>query len=371
MSSGYQFVHVNAYSDARPAARTRGGKLTGTSERKWNVSDVLAEADRDPAACRHVEHPEPPNWLHGTRQAVEAAGAAWRAGTQRESKKGPRAVRSDSPWLAAGVVSLPHERRHEWTAFRDDVLTHLEAKYGQRLVAVVEHLDEEHPHLHFYAVPRPGEDFGAVHEGYAAKTAARTAGESGTGLAFVAAMKSFQDAFHDVVGRPWGLARVGPRRERLKRAEWQLRQAEALASAAAAKVDVAEAKARDADLRAAAALRDAAVEVAAVKAQGKSVAASYFKKAKAQVEAAQAEIVAAWAQVESDRKALEAAAQFVMHDNVHLMLDGFRGALVRVEAMLKRGEGAKALALLESVKQKLPPDLRETFGAGPAKPKRR
>jgi hypothetical protein len=105
-----------------------------------------------------------------------------------------------------------------------------------RLIGVCEHLDEEHPHLHFYSVPCPGESFGVVHQGFAAKTEARKSGLRKVGKAFVDAMKTFQDEFQEKVGILWGLARFGSTKGRKTRAEWQANQAEAAVAASALKL---------------------------------------------------------------------------------------------------------------------------------------
>jgi len=220
---GYQFISVNSYSSARPKARTRSGKLTGTTSRKLNSCDVFDEVTRVPSACKHVDNPQPPNWLLGSREEAETAGAQWKATTRH----GKRKVRTDSPWLAAGVASLPKSRISEWPAFRDDVVKHLRKKYGNRLKGVVEHLDEEHPHLHFYCVPNPGDSFGTVHQGFAAKTAARKAGRHDVGTAYSAQMRNYQDEFFEAVGKPWGLDRIGLNKGRRTRAKWKADKAEA------------------------------------------------------------------------------------------------------------------------------------------------
>ena len=60
--------------------------------------------------------------------------------------------------------------------------------------AVVAHRDEAHPHLHFYAVPLPGERFDAIHEGERAENDSRARKEV-TGKqneAYIEAMRVFR-----------------------------------------------------------------------------------------------------------------------------------------------------------------------------------
>jgi hypothetical protein len=159
-------------------------------------------------------------------QAVDKA-EAWaesRGDTYtKKTKKGEveikRGYRADAPVMAGGVISWPREREAEWTDFRDASVRWLKNHYRERLLSVVEHLDERHPHLHFYCVPLPGEDFGAVHEGYSARQDSRNKGEKAgeTITAYKQAMKLWQDDFYNAVAIDFGLARIGPARERKER----------------------------------------------------------------------------------------------------------------------------------------------------------
>jgi hypothetical protein len=141
----------------------------------------------------------------------------------KKTKKGEveikRGYRADAPVMAGGVISWPREREADWPAFRDASVRWLKNHYRERLLSVVEHLDERHPHLHFYAVPLPGEDFGAVHAGYSARQESRGKGETAgeTITAYKEAMKVWQDDFYNAVAINFGLARIGPRRERTDR----------------------------------------------------------------------------------------------------------------------------------------------------------
>ena len=102
---------------------------------------------------------------------AEAAKLAHDWADSSQDAKG-RKLRADGLALAAGVVSLPAEQRQDWPRFREATVAWLRQQYGERLRSVVEHTDEAHPHLHFYAVPLPGERFSA---------SPRTAGRSRKG----------------------------------------------------------------------------------------------------------------------------------------------------------------------------------------------
>ena len=220
---GYQFLHLESY------ART-GSKQAG-KPRKWSAADVAAEAMRDPDACPPVEQPQPPKVLHGCtpREAVALA-ENW-ASTSKDAQG--RALRRDGLALAAGVVTLPHEQRADWPRFREAAVAWLREQYGPRLRSVVEHTDEAHPHLHFYAVPLPGERFEVLHPGRsaAAKKAQEGAKKGAQNTAYKEAMRGWQDGFHNAVAARFGLARLGPKKRRLTRAGWKAEQAQAQALA--------------------------------------------------------------------------------------------------------------------------------------------
>lgn len=214
----YQFAHVDWAARKRSSTQqSRRANSMQTRSAGWSAADLAGEAMRLPGHCAHVAEPLPPTILHGVDPVAAAREAeAW--GAQAKDASGRR-WRSDAPVLAAGVVSWPRERIDEWPAYRDAVVDALRERYGDRLRSVVEHLDEAHPHLHFYAVPRPGEGFAAVHDGYAASRAAR--GQPGNLIrtAYNDAMRAWQDWLHDATGRRHGLDRIGPARERRERDE--------------------------------------------------------------------------------------------------------------------------------------------------------
>jgi myosin heavy subunit len=124
-----------------------------------------------------------------------------------------------------------------WPAYRDAAVEALKERYGERLLSVVEHVDEEHPHVHFYLVPKPGEGFGAVHDGYQARQEERAKGPGAkVKTAYKEAMAAWQDWLYERVSSRFGLARIGPGRERLSREEYMRQKAiaQAVAEQAAA-----------------------------------------------------------------------------------------------------------------------------------------
>lgn len=117
------------------------------------------------------------------------------------------------------------DRIDEWPAYRDEAIEWLKKKYGDNLKSVVEHTDEPYPHIHFYVVPKKGEKFDSIHEGYAAMNAVpKESPRIDRKTAFGVAMTAWQDEVYLAFGLKYGLARTGPRRQRLTRAEWQEQQ---------------------------------------------------------------------------------------------------------------------------------------------------
>ena len=107
----------------------------------------------------------------------------------------------------------------------------LKEKYGDNLRCVVEHQDESHPHIHFYCVSKKGQSFDDLHEGKRAQKELKKKNPKATkqeqNIAFAEAMRATQDDFSNRVGQRFGLARLGPGRRRLTRAQWQAEQAQA------------------------------------------------------------------------------------------------------------------------------------------------
>lgn len=206
-------------------ARSAGARKTGGH----SIYSIVAEAERQEGACPHVEAPQPPILLFGCGPSEAAQAAAAWAEQARDSRD--HALRKDGLCLGASVITWPENRPPaEWAAFRDDSIEWLKNKYQKRLLSVVEHIDEPHPHIHFYAIPLPDERFDVLHPGKAAAAAAKASGilkKGGQNQAYREAMREFQSDFHKEVSQFHGLTRLGPRVRRRSRAEWKAEQAEA------------------------------------------------------------------------------------------------------------------------------------------------
>ncbi|HEY5797714.1 MAG TPA: plasmid recombination protein [Bosea sp. (in: a-proteobacteria)] len=230
----YQFAHLEAFA--------RKADSKGRS-----VAWVLSEAAREPGACPHVPQPSAPQVVYGVPidevrrrhdQACDAARVTLANGKSR-------AVRKDQKSLLTVVASHPVKLDQaradpkiaaDVAAWEQRTLDWLRAQYGDNLLSVVRHTDESHPHLHAYILPA---DLRAarLHPGAEAKRII-TSGEPAKGedpkalnkrgdAAYKAAMRAWQDSYHEHVGIPSGLARLGPGRRRLSREAWQEEKAAA------------------------------------------------------------------------------------------------------------------------------------------------
>jgi hypothetical protein len=234
----YQFVHLEAFS--------RKGDGKGRS-----TSFVFNEARRDPEASLHVSNPSPPVVVYGsTIDEVERLhDAAADAATTTPKGGKPRRIQKTQHTLMTVVASHPlsmeevrvdPDRRREAERWEQRTVAWLRSEYGDQLVSVVRHEDESHYHLHAYVLPAdPAIRAAALHPGQVAKAAVMAAGpldgEDVKALnkrgdqAYRAAMRAWQDSYHETVAIACGLTRLGPQRRRLTRAEWQAEQTQAKA----------------------------------------------------------------------------------------------------------------------------------------------
>ncbi|MFC3073126.1 plasmid recombination protein [Shinella pollutisoli] len=289
----FQFIHMEGYS--------RKGDGKGRT-----VSFVFSEARRDPVASVHVTNPSPPVVVYGsTIDEVEAMhdGAAAVAMTAVKGGK-PRKLRQDHKTLHTIIASHPFTmeevranpaKLREAEEWERRTIDWLRSQYGDDLKSVVRHEDESHFHVHAYIVPTDDPEMRALrhHPGVVAKRAVMAAGPTEgadtkalskkADAAYRNAMRSWQDSYHDAVGLPCGLARLGPQRRRLTRAEWRAEQVQAKAL----KATVERAKAvKEKGESFIAATKDDVARITAEVAAAKAEAARQLAAAKVATEAA-------------------------------------------------------------------------------------
>ena len=222
-SRKFQFIHLEAYS---LKANAQGGKNAKFNKevKARTVREVLGEALRKEGFCNHVQEPEAPGVLYGDLNAIEALCVDYHKNHKNTDKNGKeKALRSDANVLIAGVVSLEgiEENYKDWDQYKINVVEFLKEKYGENLAAVVEHTDEENPHLHFYIVPRIGQKLDELHDGKKAvlelKKKEPKALKGKQNKIYIEAMKAFQDEFYEKVSKNFGLTKIGPARSRVSR----------------------------------------------------------------------------------------------------------------------------------------------------------
>lgn len=231
----FQFIHNDAYgregsTQTKTVIKKNGDRVT-TTKKVRSLREILEEQARELEACPHIDRPSPPRILYGVPPLEVLAIAEEWAETAKDARG--HKLRKDGNVALVGVASLPREMEDDFPKFAEDTLVFLKEKYGDRLKSVVIHDDEAHPHLHYSVVPRIGERFEDIHEGIKAKNEAKKNGEKlkGQNLAYISAMREFQDDFYNKVGMKNGLARLGPGRRRLTRGEWNREKAQAKAFA--------------------------------------------------------------------------------------------------------------------------------------------
>lgn len=235
----FQFVHLESWS-RKPDSKGRSTEF------------VFDEASRNPSASLHVQNPKPPTTIYGVGvEEVQAMHDAAAAVAMTPGARGKlRKIQVSQKTLHSVVASHPftvEEVRadkaklaevREWERL---TIAWLKQQYGPALKSVIRHTDEKQWHIHAYVLPSGDPELKAMvfHPGTMAKRAVRAAGprpgEDGKTLnrradqAYTAAMREWQDSYHEAVAQPCGLTRLGPARRRLTRSEWHTEQTQAKA----------------------------------------------------------------------------------------------------------------------------------------------
>ncbi|WP_321363050.1 hypothetical protein [uncultured Celeribacter sp.] len=236
--SGPQFMHLQSFS--RKA-----------NERGQSVEQVLAEASRAPEYSKHVADPRPPSLVYGVtaddvrRLHDEMVAAGGVEVTLKDGRTARRGIRKDRHTLLTAVASHPlptdlvetkPDARADYERWRDHNLAWLKAQFGDKLVSVIEHWDEKHPHIHAYILPLDDPTCSArqLNPAWQAKEAAmetaRAAGHDDKAAlklgnaAYRAKARELQDHYYEHVSLACGLTRTGPKRERLSRQQWKARK---------------------------------------------------------------------------------------------------------------------------------------------------
>ena len=231
----FQFIRAEVY--ARRASTNEKSKSI------YNISDILGEALRDENHIPHVDNPKEPRYIIGSEVDIRAIPIKLAENAERFKDPVGRKMRADAALLLAGVASFPRESANNdpelYKKWEELTVDYLKNKYGATLRAVLMHDDEEHPHLHFYVYSDIEVNAKMLHDGY----------KNGSSPAkYKAGCKAFQDDYFEKVASHCGMARTGPKRRRLTRAEWHSEQAQSMqiALAESAVLDAASQKEKQA-----------------------------------------------------------------------------------------------------------------------------
>ena len=234
----FQFIRAEVYA--------RRASTNEKSKSQFNAGDVIGEALRDEGHCPHVEKPEAPRYLLGSEAGTRAIlGRIQENAAQYRDKMG-RKMREDAAVLLAGVASFPRDAANKdpalYKKWESLTVEYLQKKYEDNLRAVVMHNDEEHPHLHFYVYSDTEVNAKMLHDGYKNGSSPK---------AYKKGCEDFQNEYFEQVASRCGLARTGPKRRRLSRAEWHAEQemAMSISKAESAVLDSAATKEKEAHKR--------------------------------------------------------------------------------------------------------------------------
>lgn len=227
----YDFIHIETYPlnvSAQKGAQT--AKESGQLDSKQTVRGIVGEAIREPENCPHVEAPKPPTFLVGNIKDFKKLPELLENRFKTMKTEQGKAYRKDTHVLLSGVASYPKDGT-EYEDWKARTLAFLRAEYGDNLRHVIEHTDEEHPHMHFYAFSDTEMNARKLHDGCMAEMKAEK--EKGERLkaserrkAFADGCRAYLDRYHEQVGRYFGMDRVGPSRRRLSRSEYNAEKAE-------------------------------------------------------------------------------------------------------------------------------------------------
>lgn len=248
-TGGYQFVREECYAivrgQAAPATGTGRAQKGGVAKRgagKRSARDIIGEAVRNEGDHPHVEHPAPPRVLHG--MAADELLLHWAQieelarGITTTTKAGVvKRQRADVPILIGVVCSYPGKPDDTdplYVRWRELSTAWLRERYGDRILSIVEHVDEAHGHIHCLVADR-GRPVKPLMAGHGAQLAAEVAGKpkKEASLAYKAAARALQDDFYAKVGIEAGLTRIGPQPRSLPKPAWhaERQQARAIAEA--------------------------------------------------------------------------------------------------------------------------------------------
>ena len=250
----YQFIHVESYSKkpstkAKPNNKKFEKKSLKTSDvqnssqrtthnspdaagsghgapqkPRASVQEVINEAIREVGYCPHVDSPQPPTFLLGDINELKNIPLQIEMNIEvHMAKTKTRRPRSDGHTLLAGTSSYSRDMMDEdperYQKWKKATVNYLKEKYGKNLKVVLEHLDEDHPHIHFYAIGQGAEtNAKLLHDGHREALALYKPVTQDYDRVFKETMVKYQSDYFEKVTHSIGLLRDGPRRKRTDKA---------------------------------------------------------------------------------------------------------------------------------------------------------
>lgn len=224
-----QFIHIETYGKKSAKKAERKNLNHNSDVRQTTISGVLAEARRDVGFTSHIDEPHAPALLWGSPlQEVEQMAEDYYNNTYTVDKNGKqKRLRSDASIILAGVISIDRKDEEIWHDYKKDAFKFLREKYGDKLKSVIEHMDEAHPHIHFYVLEDIGGKLNDLHDGKRAVANLTKEEKKNQQFHYTKAMTEFQDDFFEKVSKKYGLDRIGEKpKTRLSRNEYLKQQKE-------------------------------------------------------------------------------------------------------------------------------------------------
>lgn len=224
-----QFIHIETYGKKSAKKAERKNLNHNSDVRQTTVSGIMAEARRDVGFTSHIDEPHTPALLWGSPlQEVEQMAEDYYNNTYTVDKNGKqKRLRSDASIILAGVISIDRKDEEIWHDYKKDAFKFLREKYGDKLKSVIEHVDEAHPHIHFYVLEDIGGKLNDLHDGKKAVANLTKEEKKNQQFHYTKAMTEFQDSFYEKVSKKYGLDRIGEKpRKRVSRNEYLKQQKE-------------------------------------------------------------------------------------------------------------------------------------------------
>ncbi len=198
-----QFIHVETYGFRSAACKT-------------TINKVINEALRVKANSKHVLSPLEPSFMYGTRESLALVPKALKRLTKASEKKTGKKVRVDAQLLGTAIASFPYTTEqtledskigalfHQWKHYN---LKFAQEEWGNDLFCVLLHMDEAHPHMHIYCMPKLAPNGHIVltsHPGRNANMENAHEDKARQRVLYIQALKAFQMRYHLSVGLPLG-----------------------------------------------------------------------------------------------------------------------------------------------------------------------